>query len=42
MKVYLFSLGAGILVGAIYHLIGVRSPAPPLVWGALGCACWAV
>lgn len=31
MKVYLFSLGAGVLVGAIYHLIGVRSPAPPLV-----------
>jgi XapX domain-containing protein len=31
MKLYLFSLGAGVLVGVIYHLIGVRSPAPPLV-----------
>jgi XapX domain-containing protein len=31
MKIYLFSLGAGVLVGVIYHLIGVRSPAPPLV-----------
>ncbi|CAB3795836.1 hypothetical protein LMG28614_04237 [Paraburkholderia ultramafica] len=31
MKVYLLSLGAGVLVGVIYHLIGVRSPAPPLV-----------
>jgi XapX domain-containing protein len=31
MKVYLFSLGAGVLVGVIYSLINVRSPAPPLV-----------
>ena len=31
MKVYLFSLGAGLLVGVIYSLINVRSPAPPLV-----------
>jgi XapX domain-containing protein len=31
MKVYLFSPGAGVLVGVIYHLIGVRSPAPPLI-----------
>jgi XapX domain-containing protein len=31
MKLYLFSLGAGVLVGVIYHLIGVRSPAPPLI-----------
>lgn len=31
MKVYLISLGAGILVGIIYSLIGVRSPAPPAV-----------
>ncbi|HEX7912373.1 MAG TPA: DUF1427 family protein [Paraburkholderia sp.] len=31
MKDYLFSLGAGVLVGVIYYLIGVRSPAPPLV-----------
>jgi XapX domain-containing protein len=28
---YLISLGAGLLVGAIYGLLGVRSPAPPLV-----------
>jgi XapX domain-containing protein len=31
MKVYLFSLGAGLLVGVIYSLLQVRSPAPPLV-----------
>ncbi|MPW23722.1 DUF1427 family protein [Paraburkholderia sp. CNPSo 3157] len=31
MKVYLFSLGAGVLVGVIYYLIGVRSPAPPFI-----------
>ncbi|MCG6206393.1 XapX domain-containing protein [Rhodopseudomonas sp. HC1] len=31
MKVYLLSLGAGLLVGVIYSLINVRSPAPPLV-----------
>lgn len=31
MKVYLLSLGAGLLVGVIYSLLGVRSPAPPLV-----------
>jgi XapX domain-containing protein len=31
MKVYLLSLGAGILVGIVYSLINVRSPAPPLV-----------
>jgi XapX domain-containing protein len=28
---YLISLGAGLLVGAIYGLLGVRSPAPPVV-----------
>ena len=28
---YLLSLGAGVLVGVIYSLISVRSPAPPLV-----------
>jgi XapX domain-containing protein len=28
---YLISLGAGLLVGAIYSLLGVRSPAPPVV-----------
>jgi XapX domain-containing protein len=31
MKVYLLSLGAGLLVGVIYSLLNVRSPAPPLV-----------
>lgn len=31
MRLYLLSLGAGLLVGAIYGLIHVRSPAPPLV-----------
>ena len=31
MKIYLVSLGAGILVGAIYSLLNVRSPAPPVV-----------
>lgn len=31
MKPYLLSLGAGLLIGVIYSLIGVRSPAPPIV-----------
>jgi XapX domain-containing protein len=31
MKIYLISLAAGLLVGVIYSLINVRSPAPPLV-----------
>jgi XapX domain-containing protein len=31
LKVYLMSLGAGLLVGIIYSLINVRSPAPPVV-----------
>ncbi len=31
MKVYLLSLGAGLLVGVVYSLLNVRSPAPPLV-----------
>jgi XapX domain-containing protein len=31
MKIYLFSLGAGLLVGVIYALLNVRSPAPPVV-----------
>ncbi len=31
MKTYLFSLGAGILVGVVYSLLQVRSPAPPVV-----------
>lgn len=31
MKLYLISLGAGLLVGVVYSLLGVRSPAPPIV-----------
>ncbi|EDQ4520350.1 XapX domain-containing protein [Salmonella enterica subsp. enterica] len=31
MKIYLFSLGAGILVGVIYSFLNVRSPAPPFI-----------
>jgi XapX domain-containing protein len=31
MKIYLASLGAGLLVGVVYSLINVRSPAPPVV-----------
>jgi len=31
MKMYLLSLGAGVLVGIVYSLLGVRSPAPPVV-----------
>jgi XapX domain-containing protein len=31
MRLYLLSLGAGLLVGVIYSLLSVRSPAPPLV-----------
>lgn len=31
MKLYIVSLGAGILVGIIYALLQVRSPAPPVV-----------
>jgi len=31
MKVFLISLGVGVLVGIIYGLLNVRSPAPPLV-----------
>lgn len=31
MRMYLLSLGAGLLVGVIYSLLDVRSPAPPLV-----------
>jgi XapX domain-containing protein len=31
MKLYIFSLGAGLLVGIVYSLLNVRSPAPPLV-----------
>jgi len=31
MKLYLFSLAAGVLVGVIYGLLNVRSPAPPVI-----------
>jgi XapX domain-containing protein len=31
MKPYLLSLAAGVLIGVIYSVIKVRSPAPPLV-----------
>jgi len=31
MKPYLLSLGVGVLVGIIYALFQVRSPAPPVV-----------
>ena len=29
MRTCLISLGAGLLVGVVYSLLGVRSPAPP-------------
>ena len=31
MNVYLVSFGAGLLVGVVYSLLDVRSPAPPIV-----------
>lgn len=31
MKAYLLSLATGVLVGVIYNLLGVRSPAPPVI-----------
>jgi len=31
VKPYLFSLAAGLLVGVIYALVHVRSPAPPVI-----------
>jgi XapX domain-containing protein len=31
MKPYVLSLAAGLLVGVIYGLINVRSPAPPVI-----------
>ena len=31
MKAYLLSLGAGLVVGIVYSLMGVRSPAPPVI-----------
>ena len=38
MKLYLLSLGAGLMVGILYSVINVRSPAPPLfaLLGLLG------
>ena len=31
MRIYLVSLAAGLLVGVLYAVLGVRSPAPPVV-----------
>ncbi len=31
MKAYLLSLAVGVLVGVLYGMLGVRSPAPPVV-----------
>jgi XapX domain-containing protein len=31
MKPYLLSLAAGLLVGVVYSLLNVRSPAPPMI-----------
>lgn len=31
MKPYLISLAIGLLVGGLYSLLGVRSPAPPAI-----------
>jgi XapX domain-containing protein len=31
MKMYALSMAAGLLVGVVYSLLNVRSPAPPLV-----------
>jgi len=31
MRIYLLSLGAGLLVGIVYSLLNVRSPAPPVI-----------
>ncbi|WP_457660715.1 XapX domain-containing protein [Sinorhizobium medicae] len=31
MKMYLLSLGAGLLVGVIYSLLNIRSPATPVI-----------
>jgi XapX domain-containing protein len=31
MRVYVLSLAAGVLVGVIYGLLNIRSPAPPVV-----------
>lgn len=31
MKPYLLALGAGLIVGGVYSLLNVRSPAPPVI-----------
>jgi XapX domain-containing protein len=31
MKPYVLSLAAGLLVGGVYSLLGVKSPAPPMI-----------
>ena len=31
MRIYLLSLAAGLLVGIVYSLLNVRSPAPPVI-----------
>lgn len=31
MKPYLISLAVGVLVGVVYNLLNVRSPAPPVI-----------
>jgi len=31
LRAYVLSLGAGLLVGIVYSLLNVRSPAPPVV-----------
>jgi XapX domain-containing protein len=31
LKPYLISLGAGLLVGIVYSVLHVRSPAPPVI-----------
>ncbi|MDR6498800.1 DUF1427 family protein [Burkholderia sp. MS455] len=31
MESYVVSLGAGVLIGVVYSVIKVRSPAPPLI-----------
>ena len=31
MRIYLLALGSGLIVGALYSLLGVRSPAPPVI-----------
>jgi XapX domain-containing protein len=31
MKPYLLTLAAGLLVGMIYSLLGIKSPAPPVI-----------